>query len=700
MSVPVWFSKFVAEVLRVKLSRAQNVIAKVVVDGVEPKDLSANDRELARRCFGDIDVIPALARSILAGVFGARSGKSYVFAGLYCLWRALTADLSTLADGELAVALVVAPDTRLAKQVIRYALGAAKACASIAPLIESETADGFILRRPDGRAVSIEALPATRGGSAVRGRSLVCAVLDEACFFRSEEFAVNDLEIFKAVSPRVLPGGMIVIISTPWAETGLLYDEFTRNWGNPTTAIACRAPTDLMRDDAPAILAMVQRERLRDPDNALREFDGEFWAFGTSLFFQSDAVRACVDNDVAPQSSAPRDTIVGVGGDLALVRDSAALVVVHRGPDGFYDVAEVVERKPAKGAPLKLSNLVAEFSGVARQHGSCEVLVDHHILEPAREHLPRGMTLDACEGGQQGKVNSYTNARNLIHSGLVRIPPQYRRIAEQLREVVAKPTSGGGLQISSPRRGGSHGDLASAFILGLEAASRLTSGVGAGWLGGAIGREVPANFEPKHEQWEVLLDTKSGTFAVGRWNSIPWYAVYLPDLTAEGNGERPRLSRSTGEKLVRHDAPPPEERLDILRIEAITQCPGGNFWASEANFDALRRFAKSRGAFKVFVNEPFIPDRKRLLRATGLRPIFVPELIEFEEFVETVLSQWFAAKQVSVERPKAGGINAIRAFVAMVARSQFTSERVDAFGFQLARGTFTIDERGNFTVTK
>ena len=118
--------------------------------------------------------------------------------------------------------------------------------------------------------MSVECLPATRGGSALRGRSLVSAVLDECAFFRDEQFAVNDTDLFKATAPRVLPGGLVVIASTPWAETGLLFDEFSRNYGAPVTALACHAPTTLMRSDDPRILSMVAREVERDPITAER----------------------------------------------------------------------------------------------------------------------------------------------------------------------------------------------------------------------------------------------------------------------------------------------------------------------------------------------------------------------------------------------------------------------------------------------
>jgi hypothetical protein len=119
----------------------------------------------------------------------------------------------------------------------------------------------------------------------------------EAAFFRDENYTINDAELYKAVAPRIVPGGQLIIESTPWTEAGLLYDLYQANWGQPTTCIAAHCPTEIMRDDK-ATLELVSRERQRDGENAAREFDAAIMSFGSSLFFDSAAVDACVE-DVA-----------------------------------------------------------------------------------------------------------------------------------------------------------------------------------------------------------------------------------------------------------------------------------------------------------------------------------------------------------------------------------------------------------------
>lgn len=450
--------------LKVALSDAQRVLVTVAFDGVDPIDLPEADREIAKKLFGEVGRFPSVTRAVLVAVCGARGGKSYILSALYSLWRALYADLSTMAPGEVAVALLVAPDLGLAHQALNYAKGAVRSDPELSALVVADNADSIVLLRPDGQTVSILCRAAGRGGAGLRGKSLVSAVLDECAFFRDKSYAVNDKDVFDAVSPRVLPGGLVVIASTPWAEAGLLFDEFTRNFGHPSTAIAATAPTLLMLPTQRNRDA-VAREEARDPENALREFGANFMAVGAGTFFDRDA--CIVDEDAEPKTNATGCCNVGVGGDLALVRDAAALVVIHE-LDGHYTVAEVVEFVPKKGNPLKLSVVTKDFAAVAKRHGATEIEVDHHELEAAREHLPEGVYLEACAGGQQGKIETYTRFRDLLHAGKIHIPPQYQRLANQLRDIVKRATPGGGIRIFSPHKGNVHGDIVSAAILALD----------------------------------------------------------------------------------------------------------------------------------------------------------------------------------------------------------------------------------------
>nr|HMR07997.1 hypothetical protein [Polyangiaceae bacterium] len=452
-------------------------------DGVDPADLPEAERAVARQLFGDVDRHPSEARSVLALLKGARVGGTWL-CSLWLLYRALVAPLNGLAAGELAFAVVVAPDTRLARQAIRFALGAAKACPEIAPLVESQTNDGFVVRRPDGYRVQLEALPATRGGSALRGRTLVAALMDESSFFRDRDSgSVNDSELYRALIVRCsVPGAMLLVVSTAWLESGVLHELIGKNHpergGRPASAVAAIAPTELMREGDAHIQRIVAEERERDPQNAAREFDCIAFSGGAGLFFDTQAVSACLVDIPHPLPPEQR-CYVGAGVDPAFRSDAFAGVITRqRRNEVVFEVAELFERRPERGAPLVPSVVMGDFSKVAKRHGARALATDSFYVESVREHARNaGLSVYSTPDGQRGKARLFIAAREIIHGQRLHIPASLVALARQLREVVTRPTPGGGFSITSPRRRGAHGDLVSALVHSLwraEAAARTS----------------------------------------------------------------------------------------------------------------------------------------------------------------------------------------------------------------------------------
>ncbi len=60
---------------------------------------------------------------------------------------------------------------------------------------------------------------------------------------------------------------------------------------------------------------------------------------------------------------------------------------MHRVRGAKATAADIVELRPAKGAPLKPSVVVHEFASVLRRHGAEHVRADGHYREAIREHL-------------------------------------------------------------------------------------------------------------------------------------------------------------------------------------------------------------------------------------------------------------------------------------------------------------------------
>ncbi len=489
------FAQFAA-LAGIALERGQAVLAAVAFDGAQPSALGGDQRELARAIFGDVDTVPEQARSVVVQVKGRDVGGSRLGA-LRAVHLAATHPLDRYDSSEAVYCFFIGPKLRLARIPKRFALSAAR---RLGLTIEGEHADGFTIVRHDGRRVIFECVAASRGGDTARGVPVLFAMLDEAAFFRDESTGVvNDRHVFNAIVPRLIGGGQILIVSSPWAEAGLLYEEFQRNHGRPTTALAAHCPTMLMRDD-PDVRANVERELARDPENGAREFGAEFLPAGTSQFFDAGAITNAVDESLPSETPPFRvdvEHVVGVGYDPAYIRDAGACIALLRrlaqDPPAPYIVAHVQEWRPAKGRPLVPSTVDGAACEIAVRYGSSYLTTDVHCAEHVRERAEAAeLELALVPGGAGGKGAIYGAFRDALHAGLVKIPASQKRLIQQLREVVSVPLPGGGTKITSPRRAGGHGDLVSALCAAFWRADFAARNAEADWsLIVAGGRDNP-----------------------------------------------------------------------------------------------------------------------------------------------------------------------------------------------------------------
>lgn len=477
--LPDTFVEFAQLLLGVRLTRGQRVLAAVVFDGVDPAALGRDDRALAAKLFGEVDIIPQEARLVSYWLKGARMGGSYLWA-LFLLYSSLTCPLTFLepgddgsedhcdglAPGEIPFAVIVAPDLKLARQTMRYVTGAALSSPRLRPLIIGDPGtDSMTLLRDDGQRVTIECRAASRGGKTTRGFSYCGALLEESCFFfNAETGVVNDLEIHRSISSRLLPGAKMGVISTAFAERGLLWEAVQKHHKVQQRAVAVVAPTLLVRNTA-RNRKVVAEEYERDPLNAAREYDCVPYDTGASQFFDKAAIDACLCNLPEINFGDGRDPSV-LSIDTAFRRDATGGTVIRLSGTEFV-LAESARVTPEPGKKLKPSETISSLVERGKAHGAHVLLADQHYIETVREHA-EDLELVEAPAGNAGKVAMYLAAKKVIDEGLVKIPAGNTGLARQLKDVVSKPLPGGGLQISSPRtKLGGHGDEASAFVLGL-----------------------------------------------------------------------------------------------------------------------------------------------------------------------------------------------------------------------------------------
>lgn len=503
---PISFLAF-CERIGVVLEPGQLVAAKVCYDGLNPCDLEGEERELARQLFGDVETVPAEARDVVEWVCGRGSGKTRN-ASLRLVHLGVTVPLGMLARHQSAFVPIVAPSMKQGRECFDMLRGTLREHPKLATLVKEEKAESLLIERSDGKRVLYEQIAASAGGGALRGKNILAAFLEEAAFFRDGDYKVNDEEIYNAIGPRLLPGGQVLIKSSPWVRSGLVYSLHRDNWGSPKTATVVKAMTDAMRSD-PRTLAISAREKQRNPDTWRTEFGAEFLDASASQFFDEATLDRCIGEQ--PAVPHPGDVVVH-GGDFGFVHDSSALATALW-RDGVAHVLPPLEVRPEPNAPLKPSRVCAEFARHIKKHGGDCLMVDGHYREAVREHLEtHDLGCIPAPEGQGGKATAYVKARSLMREGRVKLPRE-ERLLRQLREVTAKPVSGGGLSISSPRGPGGHGDLVSALVLAL-------------WQehGDVVAAARPAPGTPEHDAAEEQRMFNDYMAQRQREADAPWWA--------------------------------------------------------------------------------------------------------------------------------------------------------------------------------
>ncbi|HZO13596.1 MAG TPA: hypothetical protein VFB62_10060, partial [Polyangiaceae bacterium] len=243
--------------------------------------------------------------------------------------------------------------------------------------------------------------------------------------------------------------------------------------GKPTRALAIWAPTTLFNEDPDVARAAATAYEI-DAENADRELGARWVARGTGRWFDPVAIveakRTYAEPLPPPRVGANVAVIAAI--DPAFQENSFAGVILHWHRDtGTIWTAELFELEPEKGRPLVPKHAVGCFAAVAKRHGATAVWTDIHYIESVREHCEANdLEVLTPPGGSKELV--HTRARDALLEKKAVYSDRHVDLANQLRDVLSKPKPGGGYKIWTPKRKGKHGDIASAWTLGVWAATQ------------------------------------------------------------------------------------------------------------------------------------------------------------------------------------------------------------------------------------
>lgn len=294
-------------------------------------------------------------------ICGVQSGKSQI-ASVVATYAALTGEPGT-------TACVVAQGERSALRSIWKHITAPWRIPAFAADVVTQRSDEIELTR--GRTLAVfPCRPAS-----LRGVRASVVVLDELAFYRNAEGNPTDLEMLRAARGRVaMTAGKVISISSPYAQTGVLYEAHKRHWGgtSPDVLVWVGSAPD-MNPTLPA--DYLRRMETEDPDAFRAEVLGEFRA-GLSLLLDPDALAAVVERGVKERPPCPwRGHVASYDPSGGRV-DAAALTVAHR-----HDGIGVVDCVRAWPAPHDPAAAIADAAGVLKTYGVTRVSGDHFGAE-------------------------------------------------------------------------------------------------------------------------------------------------------------------------------------------------------------------------------------------------------------------------------------------------------------------------------
>jgi hypothetical protein len=378
-------------------------------------------------------------------VIGRRGGKSRVLATI-AVFLACFRDYSRhLAPGEVATIAIIAADRRQARSIFRFILGLLENVPMLAAMIGEQTADTITLKN----RVVIEI--ATASFRVTRGYTFAAVLADETAFWRSDDSANPDVEIFAALRPGLatIPGAMLLNASSPYRKRGVLYSTFAKHFGQEDSRVLVWRGTTLEMN--PALDPQIVQDAYEDdPESASAEYGAEFRS-DLSDFIPRDVIMACTAMgrfEIAPSRGRQYVAFIDPSGGTG--SDSMTLAIAHQ--EGDRSVLDAIrEVRP----PFSPEAVTADFAGVLKAYGVTRVTGDRYAGEWPRERLrTHGIEYDLSE---QPKSDIYRDCLPLLNSGraeLLNLP----RLAAQFCGLERRTSRSG--RDSIDHAPGGHDDIA------------------------------------------------------------------------------------------------------------------------------------------------------------------------------------------------------------------------------------------------
>lgn len=297
-------------------------------------------------------------------IVGCQSGKSQI-AALVGVYEAMGA---VMAKQRGVYVPLLAQDLRGAQRAL---FGYVKEAVSSSPVLSREivreTAESLELTG----GVTLCVYPCRP--ASIRGIRAQCVIIDELAFFISTDGRPTDTEMLRAARTRTATtGGKVLILSSPYASTGALWDLHRKHFGvedSPVLVWQASAP-----EMNPTLAAdYLERMQQDDPEAYRSEVLGEFRA-GVSTLFDPEMLDACVESGVKERLPEPGHHYVSfIDAASGSGQDSFAVGIAHM--DGERVMLDCVR---AWRPPFNPSSVIHECAELLKRYRLSETTGDRY----------------------------------------------------------------------------------------------------------------------------------------------------------------------------------------------------------------------------------------------------------------------------------------------------------------------------------
>lgn len=428
---------------------------KAVLSGAFGLPMDANHLETFKALAGGREAPTSRVRELFV-IGGRRMGKSNTTAGVAVYLGTIGAELDGLLDklkpGERGVIQVIAVDRDQAKVLLGYINGMLDASPILSAMVVKRNTESIDLNNK----VSIQV--ATNSFKSVRGRTSIATLMDECAFYKDENSASPDIELYRALSPSLATtGGVLIGISSPWAKKGLLYRKYRKHFGKNTDVLVIQAATEQMN---PSIDRRIIADALEeDPEAHKSEWMGLF-RDGISDFITREALDAVTRPAPLIRPYDRRYKFLGfadpAGGGQSANADEYTLAIGHH-EDGVLVIDRV---DAARGIPAEITE---RFAGILSEYGVRRINLDRFAGSwPSDEFEKHGIK---CEHSPKTRSELYIDSLQAITSGRVEFPPD-QVMLRQWQNLERRTARSGRSTVDHPP--GHHEDRANA-VAGLIA---------------------------------------------------------------------------------------------------------------------------------------------------------------------------------------------------------------------------------------